>query len=221
MARTVAYARVSTDRQDVDNQEFELRRYIEKNNIECDEIITETVSGTVKLKDRKIGELLRGLRDGDTLIVAELSRLSRDMLTIASILQDALSRGVTLIAVKEGWTLGNDIGSKFTAVAFGMAAEVERNMISARTKEALARRKADGMVLGRPVGSTKPEWRKLYGKDDEIVQMLQARIPKSAIARWFKVSRPTVLNYINDNGLQYKALGLDDLLKAQIPDQTK
>ena len=95
------------------------------------------------------------------------------MLAVASILQTCLASGVVLIAVKEGRTLGNDPGSKFIAVAFGMAAEIERNFISQRTKEALARKKAEGIQLGRPAGTRRPEYRKLHGKDEEIIRLLK------------------------------------------------
>lgn len=208
MSRIVAYARVSTDKQDADNQEYELRTYMARNNIVCDEIITEVVSGTVKIKDRKVGQLIDSLQSGDTLIVSEISRLSRNMLTIASIIQNSLDRGIKLIAVKEGWTLGADPGSKFTAVAFGMAAEIERNFISQRTKEALARKKSEGIKLGRPAGTYRPEHRKLHGKDNEIVSFLRAGMSKASIARFYGVSRETVRAYVYDNGLQFKVLDL-------------
>lgn len=217
MPRTIAYARVSTDKQDAENQVYELQRFMWRGNIQCDDIITEVVSGTVKLKDRRIGQVIDSLGSGDTLIVSEISRLSRDMLTIARIIQDALERGITIVAVKEGWTLGNDPGSKFTAVAFGMAAEIERNFISQRTKEGLARRKHEGAKLGRPVGTHKPESRKLHGKDDEIVSLLKARVPKAAIARYFGTTRETARAYIRDNQLEARALGFGDSSPPKTP----
>lgn len=215
--KTLAYARVSTDKQDADNQVYELRRFMDSRNIRCDDIITEVVSGTVKLKDRRIGQVIDSLSSGDTLIVSEISRLSRDMLTIARIIQDCLERGITIVAVKEGWTLGNDPGSKFTAVAFGMAAEIERNFISQRTKEGLARRKHEGVKLGRPVGTHKPESRKLHGKDNEIVSLLKARVPKAAIARYFGTTRETARTYIRDNQLEARALGFGDFSPPKTP----
>jgi putative DNA-invertase from lambdoid prophage Rac len=210
VGRVVAYARVSTDKQDAANQTMALDGYMSRNGIDADEVITETVSGTVKLADRKVGSLIASLTDGDTLIVSELSRLSRDMLTIATIIQECLSKSVTIIAVKEGWTLGNDPGSKFTAVAFGMAAEIERNFISQRTKEGLARRRSEGVVLGRPVGTHRPEHRKLFGKDDEMVRLLKADMPLAGIARLYSVTTNTVRSYVNDQKLRAKALGLSD-----------
>ena len=208
MPQVVAYARVSTDRQDSDNQKFELDNYMRRHGIEGVEVVTEVVSGTVKLKDRKVGALIESLRDGDTLIVSEISRLSRDMLTVASIIQDCLSRGIVIIAVKEGWTLGNDPGSKFTAVAFGMAAEIERNFISQRTKEALQRKKSEGMVLGRPIGVKRPQDRKLNGKDDEIVRYLKAHVPIAAIARVLEVNVQTLRTYMREEQLVNRVLGL-------------
>lgn len=210
MGQVIAYARVSTDKQDSDNQKFELENYMRRHGIEGVEVQTEVVSGTVKLKDRKIGALIDSMREGDTLIVSEISRLSRDMLTVASIIQDCLSRGIVIISVKEGWTLGNDPGSKFTAVAFGMAAEIERNFISQRTKEALARKKSEGMVLGRPQGVKRPQDRKLNGKDDEIVRLLKARVSLAAIARVLGVNTQTLRTYVREEQLNHRVLGLDD-----------
>lgn len=202
--RIIAYARVSTDKQDAANQEFELRRYMDARGMTPDEVITEVVSGTVALKERRVGVLLDSLREGDTLIVAEISRLSRDMLTISSIIGQCLDKGANLIAVKEGWTLGSDPGSKFIAIAFGMAAEIERNFISQRTKEGLARRKAEGVILGRPHGSHRPEHRKLHGKNDQIMGFMEAHMSRASIARYYGVTRQTVNRFIDDEDLTYQ-----------------
>lgn len=211
----VAYTRVSTDKQDAGNQEFELRRYLDSNGIVADEFVTEVVSGTVKLRDRKVGQLIEKLKSGDTLIVAEISRLSRDMLTISAIIRECLDKEVTLIAVKEGWRLGADPGSKFIGIAFGMAAEIERNFISQRTKEGLAKRRADGVRLGRPVGTHRPDQRKLHGKDDQLVAFLAAHMPIAAIARYYRVNPATVRRYVQDNNLRLRALNLPDELSAE------
>jgi putative DNA-invertase from lambdoid prophage Rac len=205
MPKVVAYARVSTDKQDAANQEYELRRYMDANNIVCDEFISEVISGKVDVKDRKMGEIIDHLESGDTLIVSELSRISRKLMVIMSTLQYCLSRNIKIIAVKENWVLGDDLSSQVLAFAFGIAADIERRLISARTKEALARKKAEGIVLGRPVGSFQHKHYKLHGKDEEIIALLD-KVSVSALARIFNVNRKTMQGYIDDNDLRKKCL---------------
>lgn len=206
MSKIIAYARVSTDKQDAANQEYELREFMKRRGYECDEFISEVISGTTDVKDRKMGEVLDRLSSGDTLIVSEISRISRNLYQIMATLQDCLKRKVTIVTVKENFILGDDINSQVLAFAFGIAAQIERNLISSRTKEALARKKAEGVVLGRPVGSSDPKHYKLYGKDEDIISLLSKRIPKSAIARILGVHRLTVSTYIIKNNLDIKRL---------------
>jgi DNA invertase Pin-like site-specific DNA recombinase len=203
MARTIAYARVSTDRQDAANQEFELRKYMNANGLRCDEFISEVISGKVDVKDRKMGVIIEQLEAGDTLIVSELSRISRKLMVIMSTLQYCLSNNIKVIAVKENWVLGDDLSSQVLAFAFGIAADIERRLISARTKEALARRKSEGVKLGRPAGSYHSNHYKLHGKDEQIRPLLASGVSISAIARYFAVNRETMRRYVSDHQLRF------------------
>jgi putative DNA-invertase from lambdoid prophage Rac len=206
MSKVIAYARVSTDKQDAANQEFELRRYMDTNDITCDEFISEVVSGKVDVKDRKMGEIISRLEGGDTLIVSELSRISRKLMVIMSTLQHCLSNQIKIIAVKENWVLGDDLSSQVLAFAFGIAADIERRLISARTKEALARKKSEGVKLGRPAGTYHAHHYKLHGKDEEIRPLLASGVSIAATARLFGVNRETMRRYISDHNL--RSIGL-------------
>ena len=146
------YIRVSTDKQTVENQRFEIIRYTEKNELQIDKWIEETISGTISPKKRNLGRLLHKVKSGDTIICSELSRLGRSMFMIMSILNGLMENNVAVYTVKEGYRLGQDLQSKVLAFAFSISAEIERNLIAERTTEALRRRKAEGVVLGRPKG---------------------------------------------------------------------
>lgn len=202
MAKVIAYVRVSTDKQELENQRFEIGRYCSERGITVDEWDEEVVSGTIKAKDRKVGALLDRLQSGDTLLVSEISRISRSMVTVLNAIQQCIDGGVKVVSIKEGFTFADDLNSKVIAVAFGLAAEIERSMISARTKEALRRKRADGVVLGRPVGSTKPEHYKLHGKDEKIMRLMEKQVSISAIARILDVNRKTLQTYISKQNLR-------------------
>lgn len=147
------YVRVSTDKQTLENQEFEINNFCEKEQIKIDKWITETISGTKDFEKRMLGRVLKKLKGGDTLICSEISRLGRNLLQIMTILNICLQKEVQVWTIKDNYRLGADIQSKVLAFAFGLAAEIERNLISQRTKEALARIKASGKKLGRDFGS--------------------------------------------------------------------
>ena len=194
------YIRVSTDKQTVENQRFEIMNFANGTNIKIDKWIEETISGNRAVEKRKLGALLKKLNKGDILISSEISRLGRNLMMIMSILNICMQKGIHVWTIKDNYRLGNDINSKVLAFAFGLSAEIERNLISQRTKEALARKKNEGAVLGRPKGS-KSTRTKLSGKEERIKEMLQEGISKSAIARRMKVSRITLLTFIKKNGL--------------------
>ncbi|MBQ2912970.1 MAG: master DNA invertase Mpi family serine-type recombinase [Bacteroidales bacterium] len=194
------YIRVSTDKQTVENQRFEIMNFANGTNIKIDKWIEETISGNMAVEKRKLGALLKKLNKGDILISSEISRLGRNLMMIMSILNICMQKGIHVWTIKDNYRLGNDINSKVLAFAFGLSAEIERNLISQRTKEALARKKNEGAVLGRPKGS-KSTRTKLSGKEERIKEMLQEGISKSAIARRMKVSRITLLTFIKKNGL--------------------
>lgn len=144
----VAYLRVSTEKQFLENQQEEIIRFAEKNGLNIDRWYMETVSGKVSTKERKLSGLLEKMKPGDSLIVTEISRLSRTLLEIMTILNSCIKKKVVLYSTKEGYVFQNDINSKVLGFAFGLMAEIERNLISMRTKEALARRKQEGKHLG-------------------------------------------------------------------------
>jgi putative DNA-invertase from lambdoid prophage Rac len=200
----VAYARVSTDKQDAENQRFEIERYLERQGLAYDDFVDETISGTTSIEERRLADVLKSLKQGDTLIVSEVSRLSRNLTAILTTISGCIERGVTVVAVKENYVFDDSINSKVIAFAFGLAAEIERRLISQRTREALARKKAEGVKLGRPAGQRKPESRKLHGKDEEIMGYLDNRVSKAAIARMLGVNRATVQAFIEERDLEFQ-----------------
>lgn len=197
---TYGYIRVSTDRQTTQNQKFEIKNYAKERSIVIDEWIEETISATKKLEQRKFGHLLNKMKKGDVLIVSELSRMGRNLMQIMKILHDCMEKDIQVFTIKERYELGNNINSKVLAFAFGLSAEIERNLISQRTKEALARKKAEGVILGRPIGS-KSSTLKLTGKEEEIKKLLRKKISYSGIGRILGAHRLTVSSFIRDNKL--------------------
>lgn len=149
----------------------------------------------------KLGPLLNKMKDGDLLLVTELSRLGRNLMQIMKILHDCMEKDVMVYAIKERYELGNNINSKVLAFAFGLSAEIERNLISQRTKEALARKKAEGIILGRPKGRKSGKL-KLTGKEDQIRKYLLKNISYSAISRLLNVHRLTVSKFVKENKLK-------------------
>lgn len=190
------YIRVSTNKQTVENQRFEISNYCTNNVISIDRWIEETISGMKKVEDRRLGKLLKKMKEEDILICSELSRLGRSLLMIMGVLNECMNRGVHIWTIKDNYRLGTDINSKVLAFAFGLSAEIERNLISQRTKDALERKRAEGVKLGRPLGS-KAKKRKLSGKEIHIQQLLDKNIPKTAIARSMGVHRVTLTTYLN------------------------
>ena len=191
------YIRVSSDKQTVENQRFEIQNFCNDRELTIDGWIEETISGTKNYDKRKLGKLLAKVKSGDLIICAELSRLGRNLFMIMEILNICMSKECQVWTIKDNYRLGEDIQSKVLAFAFGLSAEIERNLISQRTKEALARKKAEGVILGRPKGrlSTKV---KLSGKENTIRDLLDQGLSKSAIARIFKVNRMTLYSFIKN-----------------------
>lgn len=189
------YIRVSSDRQTVENQRFEINKFAENNFMAIDGWIEETISGTKNYDKRKLGKLLDKVKDGDLIICAELSRLGRTLFMIMDILNICMNKNCRVWTIKDNYRLGDDIQSKVLAFAFGLSAEIERNLISQRTKEALARKRAEGVILGRPIGSKSAKV-KLSGKEDFIRNLLSHKVPKTQIAKILKVDRMTVDSFI-------------------------
>ncbi len=177
------YLRVSTDKQDCDNQKVGIEDLAEQRGLSIENwIVDDGVSGTKEPEKRKLGKLLKTIRSGDVIICSELSRLGRKLFMIISILEHCMKVGAKVVTVKDGYELGDNVQSKVLAFAFGLVAELEREMISKRTKEALQRRKANGKVLGRPRGrrNTRHIW---DGKEQEIIRLLDQGFCKTEVAR--------------------------------------
>lgn len=189
------YIRVSSDKQTVENQRFEIENFCRNQKIRIDGWIEETISGTQNYNKRELGQLLQKAQKDDLIICAELSRLGRNLFMIMEILNVCMTKECKVWTIKDNYRLGEDIQSKVLAFAFGLSAEIERNLISQRTKEALARKKAEGVILGRPKGR-KSSKVKLSGKEEVIRVLLEQNVSKSEIARIFKVNRMTVDSFI-------------------------
>ena len=197
---TYGYIRVSTDKQTVENQRFEINGFCERQNISVDGWIEETISGTKSYNKRKLGQLLEHVKEDDLIICAELSRLGRNLFMIMEILSICMKKGCKIWTIKDNYRLGDDIQSKVLAFAFGLSAEIERNLISQRTKEALKLKKAEGVILGRPKGrKTAPEKHKLHGKKEIIYEMLDIGISQRRIAKELNVDRNTLARFLGRN----------------------
>ena len=202
------YIRVSSDKQTVENQRFEINNFCERENLKIDGWIEETISGTKSYSKRELGKLLKQIQKDDLIICAELSRLGRNLFMIMEILNLCMSKECRVWTIKDNYRLGEDIQSKVLAFAFGLSAEIERNLISQRTKEALLRKKAEGVILGRPKGKkSSPEKYKLYKKRNLIQELLNANISKRKIAVICKVDRNTLACIISNT---------DDLNKLSV-----
>lgn len=190
------YLRVSTSHQTLENQKFEISEYLKSNNINEDiKFVNEVKSGTISYKDRTLGKLLKKLKKNDILICSELSRLGRSMLMIMEILNLILDKEVTLITIKENMKFDNTISSKVILFAFSLSAEIERNLISQRTKEALALRKEQGIKLGRPIGSKNFVY-KLDKHYDRIISGLKQNKTYYQISKECRCNLNTLLNYV-------------------------
>lgn len=191
------YIRVSSDKQTVENQRFEIIQFADSNGMKIDGWIEETISGTLQYDKRELGKLMERVEKGDMILCSELSRLGRNLFMIMEILNQCMQRECIVWTIKDGYRLEDDIQSKVLAFAFGLSAEIERNLISQRTKEALARKKAEGVILGRPKGS-KSTSVKLSGKEAIIMDLRENGVSITEIARIYKVNRNTVSSFIRN-----------------------
>ena len=194
--RVVAYIRVSTARQDLDQQRLAIWDYAQKNRLTIDEFVTAKVSSQKSMKRRRISDLLTILQPTDVLLVSELSRLGRSVGQIISIVEKLIAKSVRLVAIKEGIDLAGvaDLQTKVMITLFSLFAEIERDLISERTKEGVMAARAKGKILGRPKGVLGKS--RLDGKEEEIRLLLQKRVSKSAIARILEVPDPTLRHFI-------------------------
>ena len=193
------YARVSTDKQDTDNQKSEIARWAERNGVSVDEFVAETISS--RKEEREIFSIVTALREGDTLIVSELSRIARSLKELIDIIDTLVKKRVRVVFVKEAFDLRDDNPAAMLAInMLGSVAQFERSMISMRTKAALSARSDAGVKLGRPEGA-KNKKRVWSGKEAEIEKYLKMGLNKSAIAKLTKISRDSLYEYLEERAV--------------------
>jgi len=197
-----AYVRISTKQQDTENQKFEILKYVDKLGVVVNKWVNETVSGKKSYKERELGNLIKEIQKGDSLIVTELSRLGRSLLEVMEILNQLLEREVKIHIVKSNMELGKNIQSKVLAFAFSLAAEIERDLISSRTIESLGRLKSEGVILGRPKGSIGKS--KLDGKEKDISTFLEKKVSVTSICRIMDVTPPTFYNFCRSRNINIR-----------------
>ena len=190
------YARVSTDKQDTDNQKSEINKWAERNGVGIDEFVAETISS--RQGDREIFSIVATLRDGDTLVVSELSRIARSLKELIDIIDTLVKKKVRVVFVKESMDLRDDNPAAILAInMLGSVAQFERSMISMRTKAALTAKSDAGVRLGRPEGS-KNKKRVWSGKEGEIEKYIKMGLNKSAIAKLTGISRDSLYEYLDE-----------------------
>ena len=194
---TFAYIRVSTEMQSFASQQYEIETYCRKNNIVIEEWVNESVSGTVAIEKRELGILLKRMEKGDVLICTELSRLGRNMLMVMGVLNKCSEKGIAIHSIKDHFDLTDSINSKIIAFAFALAAEIERNLISQRTKEALAVKRMEGVRLGRPPGSSQKKV--TFCKEYRNIQRMKVEgMSLTSIAKTYGIHRNTLKKYLDD-----------------------
>lgn len=200
-SKVVGYCRVSTEDQDLKNQRLEILEYASRHDLKITEWVEKKVSSRKSTKERLIDILLEQLNKGDILIVAELSRLGRSVGQIAIIVNELVETGVQLVCIKENIKLDGapDLHSKVMLTMFSLFSDIERTLISERTKAGLARARADGKLIGRPRGLGKS---RLDGKEDEIRELLEKRVSISSIAKIMNVSWPCVSHFVKTRKLK-------------------
>ncbi len=196
-----AYVRVSSEKQTWENQSFAIQEYAAENNITIDKWIEETISTRKSLSKRTLGNLLQTVQAGDIIIVTEISRLGRNLYELANILQDAIDKNVEVISIKQNYHFKNDIQSKIMAYTFGIASEIEREMISTRTKMCLEKLKQQNVKLGRPIGS-KNKKLKLDKSSEKIIKYLSQGISQAKIAKMLDVDATTMCRFLKQTGLK-------------------
>ena len=190
-----AYTRVSTDKQSLENQRFALQEFAKRSGFAIGEWVCETVSGLKTVGVRKLGGLFDRAKKGDTILISEISRLGRNIFMVMEAMGVCIAKGCHIISAKEGYNLGNDVPSVVMAFAFTLVAQIERDLISQRTKEALARRKAEGKHLGRKFGFA-PAMQRLRDRQHEVLAALDSGATQSQTAATFGVSVNTLRKFL-------------------------
>jgi len=199
------YVRVSTDKQERENQKHAILEYANKERLGHVDFVEETISSKIKLEKRDINRLIAMMKDGDILLVTETSRIGRSLMEIMSIFKTLVENGITTHVIKSNFKIGNNedkIMSSVLIFAFGLASEIERDLISQRTKMGLAKRKAEGKKLGRQKGQKVKSC--LDGKEQDIINYIDKDIPISTIAKIHDVARTTMDNFIKSRRLKDK-----------------
>ena len=191
------YCRVSTTHQHEENQHFVIEKFARANNMHVDVWIEEKISSSKRLYDRKLGKLLQELTAGDILITTEISRLGRSLLEVMGILKHCLEKECQIWTLKENFRLGADIQSKVLAFAFGLSAELSKQLLQERVRESLARLKANGKQLGRPMG-TQSKASKIRRNYERITVLMDQGVSKNQIAKMLHVNKSTLYRYLRD-----------------------
>lgn len=195
--KVYGYIRVSSDKQTVENQRHEIKLFAERKGLVVNSWIEETISGTKSYNKRRLGDLLKNIKKDDLIISSELSRLGRNLFMIMEILSLIMKKEAYIWTIKDNYRLGDDIQSKVLAFAFGLSAEIERNLISQRTSEALKAKRANGAVLGRPTGRKTTITKNVcFKKDEMIMGLLALDVSRRQIAKIVKVNRNTLARYL-------------------------
>lgn len=194
------YIRVSTDTQTVENQRIQIKKYCKIKKLRKIVWYAETISGTKNVEKRKLGELIKVASKDDVIIVTEISRLGRSMLMIMNVLDTCLKKGVKVIAIKENFILENSISCKALMFAFGLSAEIERTLISERTKAGLERARMKGKRIGRQQGE-KPTHYKLTPYKRKIKKYISEGRSINSMAKEFHVQWLTMKNFCKQNKL--------------------
>jgi len=195
-----AYLRVSTDRQDVDNQRHGILEFCNSRGLSGLQFFEDTASGRVKWRDRQLGKMLEGMSAGDSVVFAEVSRIARSTLQVLEVLEFCTEHGITVHIAKQNMTFDGSMQARITATVLGMAAEIEREFISLRTKEALAARKKDGMILGRPKGPAAKT--SLDPKRAQIQDLINKGVSKRSVAKIIECAPSTLYDYIRRHKLK-------------------
>jgi DNA invertase Pin-like site-specific DNA recombinase len=201
-----AYLRVSTDKQDTENQKLGIQEYAAARNIQIDRFVEDVVSGTKDWEKRALGNIVQSAKSGDVLLFAEVSRIARSTLQCLQVLETCADKKITVHVAKQQMIFDNSLNSKIIATTLSLASEIERSFISMRTKEALKKAKANGKVLGRPKGKLSTN-AKLESNHDQIASLLKDKVSVSAIGRMMKVDRKTVSRYIERHLPEFKKGG--------------
>lgn len=196
------YIRVSTNKQDVENQRFEINKFCKLNNISIDKWYEDKMSGTKSIDKRNLGSLIEVIQPDDLIVCTEISRIGRNLFMIMQFLNICMERNCKVWTIKDNYRLGDNIESKVLAFAFGLSAEIERQLIADRTKKALEKRKQDGIKLGRPQGHV------CYGTNlqnsiDDIKKLIRNGTKKIEICKMYNVSRSTLYRYLWENNINY------------------